>query len=208
MSGPLYWILTAALLALTPFSFHFVVSVFFRLPRGLVELEMTGLALLTAILLIARTKILQRVYIFFHEICHWIAVLIFSGTVHEFRSGADLGYVKADRSHFLIRMAPYLLPLFPILVLAVVYTALLVNRRGGFGLELWLHRASIYLFVLAFVTTWFYHAKLLWISTTDIHPRELFLSIAAVALSFFVQAGALSYLAYCDEAVLRAIYFL
>ncbi|MBL8992618.1 MAG: hypothetical protein JNM63_04710, partial [Spirochaetia bacterium] len=143
---------------------------------------MTGLGLLVSALLIARTRILQRIYIFFHEVAHWIAVLVFSGTVHEFRSGADLGYVKADRSHFFIRMAPYLLPIFPILVLTVVYTGFLVNRHGGFGLELWLHRASIFFFVLSFVTTWFYHGKLLWISTTDIHPRELFLSIATVAL--------------------------
>lgn len=169
---------------------------------------MTGLGLATSALLIARTKILQRIYIFFHEVAHWIAVLIFSGTVHEFRSGADLGYVKADRSGFLIRMAPYLLPLFPILCLVLVYMALLVNRHGTFGLDLWLHRANIFFFVLSFATTWFYHGKLLWISTTDIHPRELFLSIAAVALSFFLQAGALTYLAFCSEAVLRAIYFL
>lgn len=55
------------------------------------------------------------VYVFGHELTHAIAVWLSFGQVHEFKIGKTGGQVVASKSSAFIALAPYLIPLYPLL---------------------------------------------------------------------------------------------
>jgi hypothetical protein len=201
--GPFaYWALTALFILAVPPSLHFLLFVLRGLPWSLSAFALALLGALVAASLLAFTRVLQAVYIFFHELAHAAAVLLSSGTIHHIRFGIDLGWVQADKSSFFIRLAPYFLPLFPMAVIAAYYPAALLLRHQAPAALPWATGALSFLASLAWCTQWAYNLKLFMLETSDLDRRRVFLSVAAVTVAFLSSTAGLFFLAYSPERVL------
>ena len=64
---------------------------------------------------------LDRAYVFAHEATHALAVWSCGGKVRQFFVGKDSGHVIIDRSNFWISLAPYIVPLYALVVAAVAW---------------------------------------------------------------------------------------
>jgi hypothetical protein len=59
------------------------------------------------------------IYVFGHELTHVIWAWLFGGRVKKFKATSDGGHVVANKSNFVIVLAPYFFPLYAALVVAV-----------------------------------------------------------------------------------------
>jgi hypothetical protein len=59
------------------------------------------------------------VYVFGHELTHAISAVAFGGKVKKFKATSKGGHVVITKNNFVIALAPYFLPLYAILVIAV-----------------------------------------------------------------------------------------
>ncbi|MCX7713102.1 MAG: hypothetical protein N2035_05480 [Chthoniobacterales bacterium] len=57
------------------------------------------------------------VYVFGHELCHAVAVLLSGGRVQQFHFARSGGYVISDRINTWIALAPYFIPIYSIIVI-------------------------------------------------------------------------------------------
>jgi len=74
------------------------------------------IGVLTYLLLLAIFQQPIRTYVFGHELTHAVWVYLCGGRVEGFRSGVRGGKVRATRANALIFLAPYLFPVYSILV--------------------------------------------------------------------------------------------
>ncbi len=61
-----------------------------------------------------------RLYIFGHELSHWVMAKIFRRKTGKFRIGKSSGSVQIDRPNIWIVLAPYFIPIFVIIWMVVV----------------------------------------------------------------------------------------
>lgn len=78
-----------------------------------------------------------RIYVFAHEMTHALFIRLCGGRVKRISVGRDSGYVIADRTNFLIALAPYIFPFYAALLgLAGAVTALF-TPLGAWVFALW-----------------------------------------------------------------------
>lgn len=59
-----------------------------------------------------------RIYVFGHELTHYLMVKIMGGEVSEFRVGTDGGYIVSSKINTWIALAPYFVPIYSVFVIA------------------------------------------------------------------------------------------
>ena len=91
------------------------------------------------------------VYIFGHELAHWIFAKIFMKETGKFRVGKDGGAVEIKDPNLLIALAPYFYPTFTVLWIPFWFLFKHLNERFEWAL-------SIYFAILA--VTWSYHVAM------------------------------------------------
>ncbi len=193
---------------LTLLGFHFFVLNLVNLHYTDEDLAFCLFGISGGLLLIFKTKWLQAIYIFFHELAHAFAVLLSSGKIHEFKVTSEFGYVKSDQTSFFIRLAPYFLPFFPLLLVLLNYPTLILLKTNKIEVPVWYHGIYLGLFSLAFLTQWFYNLKLLRLETSDVSPAEVILSLVSIFCAFFFTSTVLFFLVFNQDLVLKYIYFL
>src|SRR3977135_2329591 len=63
-----------------------------------------------------------RTYVFGHELTHAIATWMSGGKVKHFHVSKKGGHVKVSKSNAFIALAPYIIPLYSLLALALIFT--------------------------------------------------------------------------------------
>lgn len=61
----------------------------------------------------------MRIYVFGHELTHALWVWFFGGSVKKFKATSDGGHVIADKTNFLIALAPYFFPVYAAMIVAL-----------------------------------------------------------------------------------------
>ncbi len=59
------------------------------------------------------------IYVFGHELTHALWIWLFGGRVKKFKASSEGGHVIADKTNFVIALAPYFFPLYTALVVGV-----------------------------------------------------------------------------------------
>jgi len=77
------------------------------------------------------------VYVAGHELTHAIWVWLFGGRVKQFKVGSKGGHVVADKTNFVIALAPYFFPLYATLVIVVFWAGHLIWNWQSF--IVWFH---------------------------------------------------------------------
>ncbi len=62
-----------------------------------------------------------RTYVFGHELTHAIATWMSGGKVKHFHVSKKGGHVKVSKSNIFIALAPYVIPLYALLLLAIIF---------------------------------------------------------------------------------------
>jgi hypothetical protein len=65
------------------------------------------------------SRAVRRLYVFGHEATHALAAWGMGGKVHAFRVGDDGGHVDLSESNFIIALAPYCVPIYVLVVVAL-----------------------------------------------------------------------------------------
>lgn len=145
---------------------------------------------LITIILIKKTLILQAIYILFHEISHAIAALISKGEIHEIKISSDFGYVKSDKNNLIIRLAPYLLPLLPILTILLICTIKFIMKVYFSKIEPFLLDKVFLAMISALLfSTTYYNFYLLKSETTDIDPKQVLFSLVLIANTYTLSVS-------------------
>ncbi len=130
------------------------------------------------LLLYFTTSRLTRLYVFQHEATHALAVWTSGGKVSQFHVSGEGGHIVADRTSTWISLAPYILPLYP-LISGLLWAVLL-----------WIHPPSLdwtpyFLFVWGMI--WSFHfsftLSLLKTEQTDFSSQGYLFSWLIIALS-------------------------
>jgi hypothetical protein len=136
-------------------------------------------------------------YVFAHEMSHVLATWISLGRVRHMEIGEEGGYVEATKSNWFITLAPYLLPLYLLLVIAVYWCAsvLFHDLHREFQLPLYFWTAAFkfdWLFYFWAGMTWAFHVQftfdVLQIEQSDLRENGEFFSLMLI---FLVNLGVL-----------------
>ena len=103
-----------------------------------------------------------RSYVFGHEMSHLVVARLFGGKIFDWKVTAQGGFVETNKTNTWITLAPYLLPVYSIAVLALFGMAGIVWRLhevhvlgfGSFSLAL----KPVWIFYAMLGLTWFFHA--------------------------------------------------
>lgn len=204
-------ILLLLFILLTPFNLYFCIFIVKKIYSvSLTNLFSIFIALTLTFLLIKYTKVLQIIYIFFHEISHSIPTSLFKGRVFEFKVKLDRGHIKSDINNIWIRLAPYLIPVLPILLL-ILYYLFLVYLRHHLGEDFQQQeKFSFFIFIITlfFCSTSFYNWKLIFKKTSDIEEKETFLSLIIIINFFIFFSVNIFYLLLNAPEIVEELYFI
>ncbi len=78
-----------------------------------------------------------RIYVFAHEMTHALFIRLCGGRVKRISVGHDSGYVIADRTNFLIALAPYIFPFYAVLLGFAGAATALFTPLGSWVFALW-----------------------------------------------------------------------
>lgn len=79
----------------------------------------------------------MRIYVFAHEMTHALFIRLCGGQVKRISVGRDSGYVIADRTNFLIALAPYIFPFYAALLGLLGAAVAAFTPLGAWVLALW-----------------------------------------------------------------------
>lgn len=117
-----------------------------------------------------------RVYVFGHELTHWLVAQICGGRIKEFHVGAEGGHIVTDKYNFFIALAPYLWPFYSVPVLAA-WGVCSFFREVPYLREF---------FLAAFGFTWMFHLTFTgWVlpqGQSDLHEPGRFFSAVLIYL--------------------------
>lgn len=186
----LYWCFTFFLAFLFPFSLGVSGYLLKEVQLHSVEWSLIFFSLLVTLILIRKTTVLQVVYILFHEISHAIAALISKGEIYEIKVNRNFGYVKSDKNNLIIRLAPYLLPLLPILSVAFVGIVKLIFKIYFYELDhFFLDKFFLLVTSALFFSTTYYNFYLLKSETTDVNSQQVLFSLVLIANTYTVSSA-------------------
>lgn len=78
-----------------------------------------GAAFTSGLVLFAVGARFLIVYVFGHELTHWLAAKVFRRRTEQFRVGKTGGSVAVERPNFLIVLAPYFVPIYTIIWIGI-----------------------------------------------------------------------------------------
>jgi len=127
-----------------------------------------------------------RSYVFGHEMSHLVVARLFGGRIFDWKVTAEGGYVETNKSNTWITLAPYLLPIYSIIVLLLFgLVGLVWNMReivsvGSVDLK------PVWLFYVLMGLTWSFHAtyttKTILAEQSDLQRNGEFFSIMLIFL--------------------------
>lgn len=104
----------------------------------------------------------MHTYVIGHEVSHMLMARAFGGKIYDWDHGPDGGYVETDKTNTWITLAPYIIPLYSLGVLAVFSVAgmfwdmqALVAVDAGL---LAFHFKPAWIFYILLGFTWWFHA--------------------------------------------------
>lgn len=101
-------------------------------------------------------------YVLGHELSHYVTARLFGGRIFDWKVSADGGYVETDKSNTWITLAPYLVPFYTLIIMAVfgvIGLALDMHASHAFSLgALTVHLKLTRLFYALVGLTWCFHA--------------------------------------------------
>ncbi len=137
-----------------------------------------GLALWTAVYLALPRPV--WVYVLGHELTHALAVYLHAGTVYRFHVSHRGGHIVSDKNNWIISLAPYFLPLYSLLWIALWWS---VNFYTPLGRYAWVLFAGIGL-------TWGFHLtftfSMIRDGQSDLTSQGLFFSLVVILLLNFL----------------------
>jgi len=98
--------------------------------RGMMAL---GAGFAGGVLVFWRVLRLPRLYVFGHELTHWLAALVFRRRTAGFRAGAGGGSVMVERPNLWIVLAPYFIPVYTLFWVGLYGFYCLVRGSPGPG---------------------------------------------------------------------------
>ncbi|MFZ5807426.1 MAG: hypothetical protein ACOY3I_09510 [Verrucomicrobiota bacterium] len=120
----------------------------------------------------------SRLYVFGHELTHAMAVWLSGGTISGFKVNKASGEVRANKMSAWIALAPYILPLYPI-VIGVIWLILIWNWPQTKAYEPW--------FIFLWGASWSFHfcftLSLLKTDQPDFASQGYFFSFTIISLS-------------------------
>jgi hypothetical protein len=85
----------------------------------------TGIAFVIATLFFTFVSPFMPVYVFGHELTHWILAKLFRRKTGEFKVGKEAGHVEVTNPNIIIFLGPYIIPIYAILWLIIYRIALI-----------------------------------------------------------------------------------
>ena len=207
-----YYFVLLLFITLTPFNIHYLfnlgsnVILFVEKKILLLQNIYLLIGIVISLVFIRYTKILQTIYIFFHELSHTIAAIFFSARVFEFKVKSDSGYIKSNKTNIIIRLCPYLLPLFPFLLLGVYYATLIYQRHYN---QMTAFNPLFFILTgMFYFSTTFYNIQLIIKETTDIDKNQIMLSFLMIINFYLLTSGVLFYLLFFSSDIVNRFYYL
>jgi len=117
-----------------------------------------------------------RIYVFAHEMTHALFIRLCGGRVRRISVGAESGFVIADRTNFLIALAPYVFPFYAALLGSVGVAVTQFVSLGAWAIAFW---AAI---GVAFGYHWTMTLKMLPTRQSDFGSQGYFFSFVFIAL--------------------------
>lgn len=143
-------------------------------------------------------------YVFAHEITHALAAKASLGEIHDMHISRSGGYVETNKTNWFITLAPYLVPLYTLLVFALLELGrAFYNLDFAYPLSLgaWHpHLKPVWIFYYWIGLTWCFHISFTWdvlkTEQTDLlHNGEFFsillifgANLAILALLLFIAS--------------------
>lgn len=128
------------------------------MPKLLGTLEKNRLALIAGAAFLAGLPLfcfqrLNSLYVFGHELTHWVMAKLFLRKTGRFQSGKNAGAVEVENPNIWIILAPYVLP-FYLLVVIGFYGLIMLIARGA------IHPAAVIVFAILIGLSYAYHVVL------------------------------------------------
>ncbi|HCN78634.1 MAG TPA: hypothetical protein DIT13_15745 [Verrucomicrobiales bacterium] len=105
-------------------------------------------------------------YVIGHEVSHMLMARVFGGKIYKWDHGPAGGYVETDKSNTWISLAPYIVPLYPLIVLcAHLATGLFFDTHEAVTVPAGVLAFSFkpaWLFYILLGFTWWFHATYTW----------------------------------------------
>jgi hypothetical protein len=128
------------------------------IPKVLGTLEENRLALIAGVAFLAGLPLfsflrLNPLYVFGHELTHWVMAKIFLRKTGRFQSGKAAGAVEVEKPNVWIILAPYVLP-FYLLVIIGLYGLIMLIANGS------IHPYAVVAFAILLGLSYAYHVVL------------------------------------------------
>lgn len=132
----------------------------------------------------------MHTYVFGHEVSHLLMARAFGGKIYDWNHGAAGGYVETDKANTWITLAPYLIPLYALGVLALFGIAALfwdLNVLVTVDARLVVFSFKpVWLFYVLLGLTWWFHAtytcKTVAMAQSDLQRNGEFFSMLLIFL--------------------------
>ncbi len=142
-----------------------------------------GLVLWTAVYLLLPRPL--WVYVLGHELTHALAVFLHGGRVSQFKVTAQGGHIVSDRSNWIIALAPYFVPLYTALWIAVWWSVDFYHPLARYAPLLYTGIGITWGFHLTFT------ASMIRDGQSDLHGQGVFFSLVVIGLInlLLIEAG-------------------
>lgn len=125
-------------------------------------------------------------YVFGHEMSHLLTARLFGGEIFDWKASANGGYVETNKSNTWITLAPYLVPFYTLIVMALFGVAgLFVDMHAS--IPVWRIQVvpALVFYYLVGITWWFhatYTAKTVRLEQGDLTKNGEFFSMMLIFL--------------------------
>ena len=209
MNSFFYWFCSFFLIFIFPFNLHLTL-IFFKSNyfQSIIEVIFFLFGITLSLIMIKFTKIPKLIYIFFHECSHAFFVLFYSGKVKKFKVTKNFGYIKTSKTNTVIRLAPYLFPMSPFLILVLYYITLIYSYYHKVEIHIYYHYCFYFSFSFLHYLTTHYNVKLLFLESSDLEKGKTTLSLLLIINCYYFLSLLLFYTLFNKKAILKYIYFL
>ncbi|MGI5925065.1 MAG: hypothetical protein ACOX9E_14050 [Lentisphaeria bacterium] len=134
---------------------YLCVALVLCMPKLLGTLEKNRLALIAGVAFLAGLPLfsflrLNSLYVFGHELTHWVMAKLFLRKTGRFQSGKNAGAVEVENPNVWIILAPYVLP-FYLLVVIGFYGLIMLIAKGS------IHPVAVIVFAVLIGLSYAYH---------------------------------------------------
>lgn len=126
-----------------------------------------------------------RIYVFAHEMTHALFIRLCGGRVKRISVGTESGFVVADRTNFLITLAPYVFPFYAALLGLIGVAAAFFASLGAWAFAFWMAIGA------AFGYHWTMTLRMLPTRQSDFGSQGYFFAFVFIALGNLLWIWAL-----------------